>query len=154
MVVAQRRPPVPSDPDAHPERVPDIPPGILHPFRVLLLFPRFPVVFAMLRPPATVLRRVSCESTISMSSRTGEGLLSVMRKTVRPDNAHHGASRSRANLFGNTRSQFRIRKATAAGLHVIPQVLDFCGGRNRAGDRRMRDDKLEHQLRPTGAINF
>ena len=36
------------------ERVPDVPARILHPFRVLLLFPCFPVVFATLRPPATL----------------------------------------------------------------------------------------------------
>src|SRR5215510_5201974 len=58
------------------------------------------------------------------------------------------------DVSDHARAYGRIRQAVIGGAHVLAHVIHPRCRRNGAGDCRMRNDELEQELRPVGAIDL
>ena len=61
---------------------------------------------------------------------------------------------NRLDDFDHALAQLCIGKPTVACCHVIDHVLEFGGGRYDAGYVRMRGNKFQKKLAPTGAVEL
>src|SRR5262245_9563455 len=58
------------------------------------------------------------------------------------------------DVSDHARAQGRIGQAVIGGAHVLAHVIHPRRRGDGAGDRRMRNDELEQELRPVGAIDL
>ena len=58
------------------------------------------------------------------------------------------------NVADHLRAHRGVGKPALEGAHVLGHVVDSRGGGNGACHCRMRDDELEEELRPVGAVNL
>lgn len=61
---------------------------------------------------------------------------------LRGRNASLWANLNIRDAAGDALAHFGVRKPAEARLHVVPEVLNLAGRRNRAGDVGMRNDEL------------
>src|SRR4051794_25359429 len=72
-------------------------------------------------------------------ARTAENLR-ASRSTIRTSEA--------LDVTGHSRARGLVRQPPVSGAHVLLYMVDAGGGRDRAGDRRVRTDELEDKLSP------
>ena len=66
----------------------------------------------------------------------------------------HNPTSYRLDGFDHALAQLSVGKTTVARCHVIDHVLEFRGGGDDAGDVRMRGNKFQEKLAPTGTVEL